>query len=210
MKNLTLNNLTILTLKVESIDDFSKARNLLLAQVKTDWVLFLDSDEVLSESLVTEIEKLFSTTPKYQAYQIPRRDIFLGQTLKYGETGRISFVRLAHRAWGKWEGRVHERWIGPDPIGKLHNPILHTPHPTLTSFVDKLDRYSTIAANERYALGIPARIWHIAAYPLAKFVSNYFIKLGLLDGVPGLIHAIMMSWHSYLTHTKLFLLWRKK
>lgn len=202
--------ITVLSLNTPNITDYAQARSDLLKNVKTPWALFLDTDEVLSSQLVSEINQLFRTSPACPAYSIPRRDIFLSRALKYGESGNTSLVRLARTDYGVWVGRVHERWVGSGRVGELRSPIIHTPHPTLASFIAKIDRYSTLAAAERYSSGSSGSLAHIFVYPLGKFVYNYLFRLGFLDGVAGLIHAIMMSFHSYLTWTKLYLLWQKK
>lgn len=204
--------LTVLTLNTPNIKDFSLERNKLLSSAKTDWVLFLDSDEKLTPELEQELKvTLESKNALYcSAYSIRRQDTFLNQVLHHGETGNAHFVRVAKRDWGRWEGRVHEKWQGSGLVGRLKNPIIHNPHSSLSVFVDKINNYSSLAAEERYRAGVRSNFLHIITYPLAKFVQNYFIRLGFLDGVPGLIHALMMSWHSFQTHTKNYLLWHQK
>lgn len=211
-------NLTILTLNSPNIIDFAKARNDLLATAQTEWVMFLDSDEIVTPALEDEIQKAVSRKPyAFDAYLIPRRDVFMGKELKHGETGNAKFVRLAKKNFGQWIRPVHEMWepvgarhASTAKIGKLHNPIIHISHPTLSTFVDKINKYSTLDAEYRYNLGITASLFQVFYYPLAKFKLNYIFRLGMLDGVPGLINAIMMSWHSYLTWGKLYLLCHKK
>lgn len=209
---MSIPSLTILTLNSPDIKDFAKERNKLLAGVSTDWVLFVDSDEIVSKELEQEIREKISSKQSsfYSAYKIKRQDKFLGTTLKYGESGNASFVRLAKRDWGSWVGAVHEKWVGKGLVGTLKHPLLHTPHPTLSSFVAKINNYSTLAAKERHERGIKSSLAHVLFYPIGKFGLNYLAKLGFLDGVPGLIHALMMSWHSYQTHTKNYLLWHQK
>lgn len=204
--------LTVLTLDTPDIKDFALERNKMLSSAKTDWALFLDSDEVLSPDLEQELKETLASKSAqyYSAYQIRRQDTFLNQVLRHGETGHAYFVRLAKRDWGHWEGVVHEKWQGSGLVGTLKNPIIHNPHSTLSVFVDKINNYSSLAAKERHMAGQHSSFFHITAYPLAKFVQNYFFRLGFLDGVPGLTHALMMSWHSYLTHTKNYLLWHQK
>ena len=216
-------NLTILTLNTPDITDFAAARNNALSQAKTPWVLFLDTDEVVSPALESEIYQICNLKSNiYSAYSIPRLDTFLGRTLCHGETGDARFIRLARRDFGHWVRPVHEVWQparnathsvaggGEGRVGELKNPLLHYPHPTLSAFLTKIDHYSTLEATYRYRNNRRSSLVHILIYPLAKFKYNYVWKLGFLDGVPGLIHALMMSFHSYLTWTKLFLLWHKK
>jgi len=210
------NSLTIITLNQNDIKDFAAARNDELAKVKTDWVLFIDSDEKITPELKEEIIQGISTND-YDAYYLKRLDNFLGRQLRHGETGNAKFIRLARRDFGQWVRPVHEIWIpvgtnhdSPVKIGMLKNPIMHDSHPTISSFLDKINKYSTIEAEYRFRQGIRSSLWKIWLYPLAKFKWNYIFRLGFLDSVPGAIMAIMMSFHSYLTWTKLYLLWHKK
>lgn len=204
-------NLTVITLNQKDITDFSHARNEQLKKVTTPWVLFLDQDEILSHELKEEIDNLLrQPNIQFSAYKLKRVDTFMGRVLKHGETGHASFVRLAKKDWGKWEGKVHEKWVGNSRVGELKGNIIHTPHQSLSTFINKIDTYSTLAARDRFDHGVHSSIGHIIFYPLLKFKLNYILKLGFLDGVPGLIHAIIMSWHSYLTWTKLYLLWHQK
>lgn len=207
-------NLTIITLNRPDITDFAAARNAELAKAKTDWVLFVDSDEKITPDLKAEILTAIKSS-KYSAYYIPRQDTFLGRILRHGETGHAKFIRLAKKDFGKWERPVHEVWLarrshGGGGVGTLVNPLLHTPHESIASFLEKINKYSSLEADYRYAHGVKSSLFKIWFYPLAKFKYNYIFRLGFLDGVPGCIMAIMMSFHSYLTWTKLYLLWHKK
>ena len=203
------NNLTIITIKEEEITDFSAVRNRELGKAKTDWVMFLDSDETISPELGAEIKGAIQSS-EYSAYRFRRLDTFLGRELKNGENARNSFVRLARRDWGAWNRPVHEVWVGPGSVGSLDNPILHPPHASISSFLQKINTYSTLEAEYRQELGKKSSLWRIAVFPPAKFIRNYFCCQGFRDGVPGTIMAIMMSFHSFLTWTKLFLLHQKQ
>lgn len=209
---MTTPNLTIITLNQPNITDFAAARNIELAKAKTPWVLFLDSDETLSPELEVEILSTINDPQStiYSAYYLHRLDTFLGRKLRHGETGSAKFIRLARRDFGQWVRPVHEIWIGKGRVGELNNPLLHTPHENINSFLAKINTYSTLDAQYRYEQGIKSSLWKIAFYPIIKFTWNYLFKLGFLDGTPGIIMAMMMSFHSYLTWTKLFLLQQKK
>ena len=204
-------NLTIITLNTPGIVDFAAARNVELAKAKTDWVLFLDYDETMSKELEHEITSILNLESNiYSAYSVPRLDTFLGRELHHGEPGNTRLIRLAKKDFGLWERPVHEVWVGTGKVGTLQNPLLHHSHESINSFLDKINKYSELEADYRYSQGIRSSLWKITVYPIAKFKWNYLVRLGFLDGVPGIIMAIMMSFHSYLTWTKLYLLWHKK
>lgn len=204
-------NLTILTLNESNITDFSKARNRLLAASTTDWVLFVDSDEELSEGLVAEIVALNLTKNNpISAYYIPRKDYFFGKWLKGGEASTTRLIRLAKKDFGAWQRPVHEIWVGEGRVSQLKSSILHRPHASLSEFIYKIDRYSEIESGYRFRQKVHSTLLHLFMYPFAKFVQNYFWRRGYQDGTAGFIHAGLMSFHSYATWTKLYLLWHKK
>ncbi|MFH2085599.1 MAG: glycosyltransferase family 2 protein [bacterium] len=206
-----MQNLTIITLNQPNIKDFALSRNAELAKVKTPWVLFIDTDEKITPALKSEITGICNLESNvYSAYYIPREDTFLGTVLRHGEAGHTKLIRLARRDFGKWRRPVHEVLEGSGKIGTLTSPILHYPHPSVTSFLGKINHYSTLEAAYRHEQGIKSNLLKIWLYPLAKFKYNYLLRLGFLDGISGLIMAIMMSFHSYLTWSKLYLLWHKK
>lgn len=204
-----MKNLTIITLDSPNITNFAEARNKELEKANTPWVLFVDKDEDVTKELEAEVEGAVRAD-QYDTYYIKRRDIFLGRELKHGETGNAKFIRLARKSFGKWVGPVHEQWVGQGRVGTLNNPLIHHSHPNISSFLDKINLYSTLDAQYRYQSGKKSSLWKIALYPIGKFKWNYIWHLGFLDGVPGIIMAMMMSFHSYLTWTKLYLLWHKK
>lgn len=200
--------LTVITLNTAGITDFAAARNAELAKATTDWVLFLDADETITPGLQKEIDWAVKSN-HFDAYYLKRRDTFMGHALRHGEPGRAKFIRLARQSFGRWHRPVHEKWLGQGRVGELTHPLRHSPHSSLSAFLAKIDRYSTLDAQYRYQEGQKSSLAKITFYPLAKFSLNYFLRLGFLDGVPGAVMAIMMSFHSYLTWTKLYLLWQK-
>ncbi|MFH2019057.1 MAG: glycosyltransferase family 2 protein [bacterium] len=205
---MNISNLTIITISEKDITDFSKVRNLRLKEATTDWVLFLDSDEQLTPKLEGEINKAIKFT-SYAAYNLKRQDTFLGRTLKFGETANVKLIRLARRDFGLWQRPVHECWVGEGRVGELKNPLHHNPHKTISNFLEKINKYSTIEANYRFQNQVSPTLLHVIFYPPAKFLRNYILLQGFRDGVPGLIMALMMSFHSFLTWTKLYLLCKK-
>lgn len=145
------------------------------------------------------------------AYSVKREDVFLGRKLRFGETGNIALTRLMQKSQGHWQRPVHETWQGNSPRKQqLKGTLEHYPADNLAEFIDKLNHYTTLNAEYLKSQGITASFWQIAFYPLAKFIVNYFFKLGFLDGTHGFVHAMLMSLHSFLTRSKLWLLTRRR
>lgn len=191
-------------------DDFSKQRNFALTKAKGEWVLFIDADEVISPLLQIEIiQKINNSNNNYLGYFIRRKDFIWGKELKHGEVGDIRLLRLAKKASGKWIGKIHEVWKIKGIVGKLNHPVDHYAHESISNFLEKINHYTDIRAKELYERNIKSYWWSIIIYSTGKLFLNYFLKLGFLDGIEGLIFSLMMSLHSFLVRAKLWLLWQR-
>ena len=192
-----MKDLSIITLNQSDIKNFAKARNQAMAKAPTNWIIFLDSDEKLSNNLKPEIQKAIKNI-QYN-YQIKRIDWFLGKKLRFGETSRFRSTRLVQKGTGQWQGKVHEQFISKLPVNTLKNPLIHQRQITISQFLDRLNTYSSIrASEEKFSL------FKLLFYPPAKFIQNYLFRLGFLDGLPGLIMAFSMSLHSLMVRIKTY------
>ncbi len=186
-------------------DDFALLRNLGLKVVKHDWVLFLDADEIVSEKLKQEISEKIKIN-RVNGYFLKRNDYFLGRWLRFGETGDLNLLKLGKKINGTWQRKVHEFWKISGKIDYLQNSLQHFPHPSIAEFIHRVNRWTDLDEQEFYNQTIKSNWWKIIIYPLGKFFRNYIWKQGFRDGMPGLIMAIIMSFHSFLTRAKLFMI----
>lgn len=187
--------------------DFAAQRNFGMTKARGEWIFYVDSDEVVSADLAQEIQK--SIIIDCAGFYIKRQDWLFGKRLGYGETGKVRLLRLAKRNTGKWERTVHEVWNVGGTTGELSCPLDHFPHQDVAQFISDIDHYSTLNARYLYSKNIHVPWWHIVVYPKAKFFTDYIWYLGFLDGTAGAVVALMMSFHSFLTRAKLWLLWNK-
>ena len=185
--------------------DFGAQRNFAINKAENEWLLFIDADEIITSSLMEEIILNTSTDRGFNAFYIKRKDYFLGKLLNYGETGNISFIRLAKKGKGEWKGKVHEIWQIEGNIGKLENPLYHYSHKSIKGFLQKINSYSDIVAQYWIEKGRRSGLYQILFVPFLKFVYNYWTRMGFLDGIHGFIMAVMMSFHSFLVRSKVYL-----
>lgn len=191
-------------------NDFAGQRNFALGETIGDWILFLDADEFVPNKLAHEIQNTLLANQKSVAgYLMKRDDLFLGRLLKHGETAGIWVLRLARKNAGKWEGKVHEKWNVGGEVVKLKNSLMHNSHQSVSSFLQKINWYTDVLVSEWMEENKPVPAWQIIIYPKGKFIYNYIFRLGFLDGIPGLIMAMMMSLHSFLVRSKYWMRKRK-
>jgi glycosyltransferase involved in cell wall biosynthesis len=191
-------------------NDFSVQRNYGLEKAIGEWVLFIDADERVPAALAAEVSSIKYQVSSINGFYLRRKDFLFGKWLEHGETSNIRFLRLAKKGTGRWIRPVHEIWQIDGQLGELKNPLLHFPHQTTEEFLENINFYTDLNAQVFYEQGVKTSYCQIIAYPVGKFIKNYFLKLGFLDGMAGFLHATFMSFHSFLTRAKLFTLWQKK
>lgn len=190
--------------------DFSSQRNFAISKATKEWVMFLDADERISEELKNEMIGKLNFSNQYDGYEIKRLDVMWKKKILHGEQGNIKLLRLFKKDKGKSLGKVHEEIKVKGKIGQLNNSIAHYPHQVVAEFLRELNLYSSIRAMALYDKGVKTNWFLILCYTKGKFIKNYFFLRGFLDGIQGLVLAILMSMHSFLTRSKLWLLCRKK
>ncbi len=175
--------------------DFSAQRNFALEKTKSDWVFFVDDDEYVSKELQLEIEQAIKDD-KYSGYTIKRVDVVYHQPLLHGETGNINILRLAERTAGKFIRPVHEVWKIKGRVGELESPLYHQKNHLISEFIGRMSSYSPIDAKFLDFENKTFSWFRLFFNPLAKFIFNYKLRGGFLDGSVGLFSAYLMSVQS--------------
>jgi glycosyltransferase involved in cell wall biosynthesis len=204
---------------VEEWKGYAAQKNSAIDKATGDWILSLDADEEVDEELrgalrhyilgetahsvrdgVDVVRKsLLATT--VTALQIHRKNYFLGRWIRHGGFWPDPKVRLFRQGVGRFEERaVHEtlQVTGNNrqfPTGAL----LHHSYPTLSDYIDHMNRYSSLGGEMAVAKGqCGFSLFNIVLRPAATFLYNYFFRLGFLDGREGLLlhlyHAVYVSW----------------
>jgi glycosyltransferase involved in cell wall biosynthesis len=186
---------------VEAWKGFAAQKNSALAKATGDWILSLDADEELEQALAEEIRATIAGNPSVQGFYIPRKNFFLGRWIRHGGFYPDSKLRLFRRGAGLFEDRlVHEDVRVEGATATLRNHLLHHAYPTLDSYLDHMNRYSSLGAqmlvSKRSRVGFS--LANIVVRPWLTFFYNYVLRLGFLDGREGLLqhlyHAQYVSW----------------
>lgn len=179
---------------------FAAQKNSALAKASGDWILSLDADEEVEPALAAEIRTVLAANPSVAGFRISRKNFFLGRWIKHGGYYPDPKLRLFRRGAGRFEDRlVHEDLRIDEASGTLRGHLLHHAYPTLDSYIEHMNRYSTLGA--QMAAGKRARgfsLIDIAIRPRLTFLYNYFLRGGFLDGREGLLlhlyHEQYVSW----------------
>jgi glycosyltransferase involved in cell wall biosynthesis len=190
---------------------FVDQKNFATARASHDWVLSLDADERPSAALESEIAALRARGFDRPGYRIPRITFFMGRWIRHGDWYPDYQLRLFDRRRGAWQGgRVHESVRVEGEPGRLSGPIEHFTYHSLSDYLKRLDLYSGLAAADYRARGRRASVLRLAGNPPIAFLKNYVLKLGILDGVPGLMVAAMAAVSVYFKYAKLYELERRE
>ena len=182
---------------------FGRQKQYAVDQARHDWVLCLDADETVSPQLAASIQAALAA-PVSPVYRMPRRNRFLGRWLSHGEGYPDWSPRLFNRMNARWsDDLVHEKVLYAVTPGTLQGDLLHDSSDDLTAYLERQNRYTTLAARQAYELGRSAGFFHILMSPVVRFFKFYVFRLGFLDGMPGLLHISIGCINSYLKYAKL-------
>ncbi len=191
-------------------------KNVALDLCTSDWILLLDADEALSPKLQEEIRRLLACeggrAPEFNAYWIPRLNLYFGRWIRHGGFYPDHKLRLFRRGAARLSEGVgpHSTPQFAGPKGWLKGDMLHYAYPTMGVYLEHMNRYSNeiaqlLAAQGRTSPSWPAFAWNAVLNPAATFFYNYFFRLGFLDGREGLILHLN---HSVYIHWKFIKAWR--
>jgi len=174
-----------------------------LKQAKGPWLLMLAADERVSPELQREIKTLMASEPTYVGYLIPIRNHLGNCWMRYAGLYPDPHLRLFRQ--GKWRlvGQVHERIIVDGPVGRLRGDIIHYTYRDLADYLSKIDHYTTLEAEERWARGERVR-WFDFLKPVILFLKLYLWQQGWRDGTLGLINSVFLSYSLFLRYAKLW------
>jgi len=185
---------------------FGRQKQFAVEAANHDWVLCLDADERVSDALRASILVALAA-PAASAYIMARCNRFMGRWLRHGEGYPDWSLRLFDRRHAHWsEDAVHEKVIADAPAAHLAGDLMHDSAETLAGYLDKQNRYTTMQAEALYASGKRAGGVQLLLSPVLRFVKFYFLRLGFLDGIPGLVHILIGCSNSFHKYAKLMAL----
>ena len=180
-------------------------KNYAAAQAKYPHVLSIDADEVLSDELKKSILSIKNNW-QHDGYTLNRLTNYCGQWIKHCGWYPDTKMRLFHRSKGAWKGiNPHDRYElhAGGNAGFLKGDLLHYSYYTIEEHYAQAEKFSTIAAKALHAEGKKATYLLVLVKAAAKFIRNYFLLLGFLDGYYGFTICRISAWETYQKYNKL-------
>jgi glycosyltransferase involved in cell wall biosynthesis len=185
--------------------NFGETRKRAYLLARHDWILAIDSDEILDDSLRQAIARVDLSNERI-AYRLRFRNFVGEKELKHGEWGHEAHIRLANRNAVTLETKiVHERVVlNPGVrVKTLEGHVLHYTAKTVEEYSRKMLLYAKLSSDKYQQEGRWASGPRLLIAPLFSFIRNYGVRLGFLDGWEGFLCAGMSSWYTFLKYAYL-------
>tara|TARA_B110000008_G_C16961572_1_gene560366 strand:- start:1315 stop:2109 length:795 start_codon:yes stop_codon:yes gene_type:complete len=182
-------------------------KNISLSKATHSWVFCIDADEAVSPRLLSSIKLLLEeeSIGAVDGYSFNRRSFFLGKWIKYGDWYPDRKVRLVKRTKAVWKGtREHDKLEVKGVTRRLRGDLFHYSYPSMKSFLTKIIYFSDIFLERQIDSKEKWRLRNVVFRPIWRFVRAYFLRLGFLDGFPGLFIAISTSFATFFKHSRIF------
>ena len=187
-------------------DGYGEAKNYGLLQCTSEWILSLDADERVTPELKKEIlDRLSSAEQKVVALSMPRRANFLGKWINHCGWYPGYITRIFRRSEGRFtEEKVHERLVVHGETIQLDSDLLHYTDPELRLYFEKFNKYTSLAAEEMAVHKKKFMLVQLIVNPIWVFIRMYIVRLGFLDGIPGLILCVLSANYVFTKYAKLW------
>lgn len=196
----------------ESWKGFGPQKQMAIDRCREAWVLVLDADERIPPETQAAIRGVVSAGGEAaQGYSFPRKNFFQGRWIRRMGWWPDRITRLFRRGMGRMtDVPVHEAVEVDGRVVPLESPIEHFTESRLSEILKKIDRYSTLAAEEAFREGRRSSVWGALARAELTFIQNYVLRLGFLDGSQGLVLSVTDAVNKFFKYAKLSELNRQK
>lgn len=175
-----------------------------------DWIFSIDADERIPYGLKKEIQDATNQN-EFNAFDVPRSSFFISKFMNHSGWYPDRTKRLFKKGSAQFSPhQVHEHLETNEKIGHLNTALIHYSYRDYETLVNKMNLYSTAGAAEFNQRGKKSSLGKAISHGTWAFIRTYFIKLGFLDGSPGLILAIANAETTYYKYLKLCFLKSKK
>jgi glycosyltransferase involved in cell wall biosynthesis len=193
--------------RTKRFDGYGAMKSAAVSMARHNLVFCIDADERASDELVRSVLKLKNGTSRNRAWTVSRLNWYLTGWLRHGGWYPNRNIRLFDRRVCGWtKSRVHEtvRCSPGVRVGRLKGDLLHYTYPSISSHLLQIERFSTIAAQEKSAAGYKGAVMKMLFGPAATFLKSSILRAGWMDGLRGLTAARLSALSDFVKYAKVW------
>jgi glycosyltransferase involved in cell wall biosynthesis len=184
---------------------FGKQKNSAVDLAHFDWILSIDADERVTPELKEEIGELLKEELKCSGYFISRKSYFGKRLILHCGWFPDFTIRLFNRKKGRFNDvQVHESVQISGNLGYLRHSLIHFTYKNISDFLIRMNRYSTLAANDLFKEKKKGAVLKMIFRPPATFLKMYLLKGGYKEGFPGMILSGLYAFYTFVKYSKLW------
>jgi hypothetical protein len=188
-----------------ALDGFGPQRRFALEHCTQPWILWIDADERLDAAARGAIAAAVGADQRIAGFALRRRTWFLGRPIRWCGWRDEWLVRLFRRDAGRFDDApVHERLHLTGASARLAGVLEHHSYATWEACVRKLHTYATANARRAWEEGRRAGALDVALRPPLRFLRQYVLQLGFLDGAHGLVLCALAAAQVFLKYAELW------
>lgn len=187
------------------------ARNFAIFKATSEWILILDADEQILGSLADKLKEISSMMKQIDYVRVPRKNLIFNHFMKASMWWPDYNIRFFKKGKVKWGREIHRP---PEVLGQgLDLPaeekyaIVHHNYESVSQFLERMDRYTGVQAEELRKSGYKFVWTDILQKPLSEFLSRFFAGSGYKDGLHGLALSLLQAFSFMIVYLKL---WEKE
>jgi glycosyltransferase involved in cell wall biosynthesis len=174
-------------------DGFAPQKRFAASQASHDWILNLDADEVMTPELDDEVRRLMAREEIPEAaFFVPMRLVFMGRAFRRGNQAHALKLRFFDRRRAEYaDKKVHEHIIARGPVGKLREVALHYSYRDISHWVDKMNRYTSLGAEDLARRGARNSVTRLVVTGPFHFFQDWILQGNILEGLPGFCWSVL-------------------
>jgi len=181
-----------------------------LKNVKTNWVLILDSDEYLSKELYDEIKELLlnkKDLERHDGYLIPFQNHFLGKPVNFGGENYKKLCFFKKNKIKITPEKTHQKYLlKSKKVGVLRGKIIHHSYQSLWQTYKKFTYYAIEEAKKKFKKNEKITLKKLFLYPLHMFYARFIKDKGYKDGLFRIPLDLGFSYMEFLSYWVLLFL----
>ena len=185
---------------------YGAQKNRAAGRASGEWIFNIDADERVTDGLRDEMVRAVADDGGIDGYMVARKNHFAGRWIKRCGWWPDMKLRLYRKAKGRVSERaVHEAVVMDDgaKVGRFDNPVEHFTYTGIDDYLERMEKYSRLAAEEMRREGRRAGISDLLLRPLFTFLKMYIVKLGFLEGRMGFTLSRLYGLYTFTKYARL-------